>query len=81
MENKQNQYDSFLDRTQQERYEMAFKRVKKIKGFYVHLIVYILVNVGFIALRARHFQNGDTDFWNWQTFNTAFFWGIGLVAH
>jgi len=27
-----------------ERYEIAVKRVKSIKGFYVHLIVYILVN-------------------------------------
>lgn len=81
MENKQNQYDSFLDRTQEERYDIAFKRVKKMKGFYVHLIVYVLVNIGLIAMRARHFDSLDSNFWSWQTLNTAFFWGIGLVAH
>ena len=61
MENKQNQYDSFLDRTQEERYDIAFKRVQKIKGFYVHLIVYVLVNIGLIAMRARHFDSLDTN--------------------
>ena len=73
MENKQNQYDSFLDRTQEERYDIAFKRVQKIKGFYVHLIVYVLVNIGLIAMRARHLDALDTNFWSWQTLNTAFF--------
>jgi 2TM domain len=24
---------------------------------------------------------GDHDFWQWQTLNTVFFWGIGLVVH
>ena len=26
-------------------YYMAYKRVKRIKGFYVHFIVYVLVNL------------------------------------
>lgn len=81
MENKQNQYDSFLNRTQEERYDIAFKRVQKIKGFYVHLLVYVLVNLGLIAMRAYRMDTLDGNFWNWQTLNTAFFWGIGLVAH
>ncbi|MGL5113289.1 MAG: 2TM domain-containing protein [Flavobacterium sp.] len=81
MEYKQNKYDSFLDGTQEERYDSAFKRVRKIKGFYVHLLVYVIVNIGLIAMRARHFEAIDANFWTWQTLNTAFFWGIGLVAH
>ena len=28
-----------------DRYNLAYKRVKKIKGFYVHALVYVLVNV------------------------------------
>jgi len=26
-------------------------------------------------------SNNDSFFWSWQTFSTALFWGIGLVAH
>lgn len=64
-----------------ERYEIAAKRVKRIKGFYVHLIVYILVNIFIIAGNFINNSNKDPFFWNWQTFSTALFWGIGLVAH
>ncbi|TDD98623.1 2TM domain-containing protein [Flavobacterium cellulosilyticum] len=62
-----------------ERYNMAYKRVKKIKGFYIHFLVYILVN-GFILAR-KFYKHGDEDFWNWDTFSTALFWGIGIIAH
>lgn len=64
-----------------ERYEIAAKRVKRIKGFYVHLLVYILVNIFIIAGNSIRNSNNDPLFWNWQTFSTAFFWGIGLLTH
>ena len=64
-----------------ERYEIAAKRVKRIKGFYVHLLVYILVNIFIIAGNFMNNSNNDPLFWSWQTFSTALFWGIGLVAH
>ena len=35
---------------EQIQYEEAIKRVKKIKGFYTHLAVYVLVN-GFLILK------------------------------
>ena len=31
---------------EQARYERAKKRVEEIKGFYSHLIVYVIVNIG-----------------------------------
>ncbi len=63
------------------RYEIAYKRVKRIKGFYVHLLVYVLVN-GFILISTFNSSKiGDAVFWQWQTWNTVFFWGIGLVVH
>jgi 2TM domain len=64
-----------------ERYELAYKRVKKIKGFYVHALVYVLVNAYLIISSYVHTQHSDKDFVNWGTFSTALFWGIGLVAH
>ncbi len=63
------------------RYEIAFKRVKRIKGFYVHLLVYVFVNAVIIFSNYYGNSNEDPFSWSLQTFSTAFFWGIGLVAH
>jgi len=63
----------------------AQKRVKDLKGFYIHLIVYILVNI-FISITTimARMNGGETfnqAFFNFGTFSTAFFWGIGLAFH
>ncbi|UQD57410.1 2TM domain-containing protein [Flavobacterium sp. K5-23] len=63
------------------RYDIAYKRVKRIKGFYVHLLVYALVNAFILLSVFNKSMIGDAVFWEWQTWNTVFFWGIGLVAH
>lgn len=64
-----------------ERYNFAYKRVKRIKGFYVHAIVYVLVNL-FIIASSYSKSSFDTGFFlRWETFSTALFWGIGLLAH
>jgi hypothetical protein len=48
-------------------YEYAKKRVEKIKGFYVHLIVYVVINAMLFAVN--------------KNFGTALWWGLGLVIH
>lgn len=60
------------------KYQQALKRVKKIKGFYTHLMVYIVINIGLLIVNNN---NSTENFWRWQTFSTVFFWGIGLLAH
>ena len=62
------------------KYKEALKRVKKIKGFYTHLLIYIVINTSLLIVK---YQNLDVNenFWRWQNLNTLFFWGIGLVAH
>lgn len=59
------------------RYQEAKKKVKEIKGFYIHLFVYLAVNLFLIS---RNAQQGDnlTDIDNYWT---AIFWGIGLLVH
>ena len=52
----------------------AKKRVKKVKGFYVHLIVYICVNSFFIIITLLQ-NNGNY----WFLF-PLIGWGIGLFA-
>ena len=62
------------------RYLEAKKRVKEIKGFYVHLLVYICVNALIIFLNFRDLEPGESYF-RWSNFLTLIFWGIGLAAH
>ena len=55
----------------------AKKRVDEIKAFYIHAIVYVLVNA-FILVNIYLKSN---DFWQWSHFFTLFGWGIGLAFH
>lgn len=61
-------------------YEAAKKRVEKLKGFYVHFLVYLIVNAFIIYANYQH-GNPKGSFFELQNFSTAFFWGIGLAAH
>tara|TARA_B110000211_G_scaffold181902_1_gene205872 strand:+ start:119 stop:436 length:318 start_codon:yes stop_codon:yes gene_type:complete len=76
MDSKFRQEDSFI---------RAKKRVKAIKGFYIHLIVYILVNIfisGIIIFGLM--KSGyifEDAFSHFGVHSTWFFWGIGLFFH
>jgi 2TM domain len=68
-----------------ESYNIAYKKVKRIKGFYSHLKVYIIVNIiiiisslnrGFVG---NHFELRG--FGDWEIYSTAFYWGIALAIH
>jgi uncharacterized integral membrane protein len=62
------------------RYKEAQKEVKRIKGFYTHAIVYLAVNIMIVVLNVKNLEVGESYF-QWHNFTTAFFWGIGLLAH
>ncbi len=65
------EYDDF----EEDSYIRAKEKVKKIKGFYGHLISYIFV-IPFLT-----FINYST-FWEFQWFwFPAFGWGLGLIIH
>ena len=64
-----------------ENYNIAYKKVKRIKGFYSHLKVYFIVNAIIIISSFNRDLIGDSAFWNWHTFSTAIFWGVFLIAH
>lgn len=61
-------------------YQEALKRVKKIKGFYTHAIVYVVINILVFFLNVKDQEEGESYF-QLKNFMTAFFWGIGLLAH
>jgi len=70
----------------EENYLRAKKRVKKLKGFYIHFGVFIVMN-SFISVNiiiSNIYENGETfneAFWNFDTFAVWIFWGIGLAIH
>lgn len=62
------------------KYMEAVQRVKKIKGFYTHAAVYFLVNIMIMIINIQNLETGESYF-KLENFFTAFFWGIGLLAH
>ncbi|WP_330442881.1 2TM domain-containing protein [Flavobacterium sp. C4GT6] len=62
------------------RVERARKRVKAIKGFYRHLVVYMCINAFILVMHYINMDPGQS-FWEWHTFSTAIPWGIGLLLH
>lgn len=62
------------------RYEVAVKRVKKLKGFYTHALVYGVINIMIVIINIQNLEPGESYF-QFRNFMTAFFWGIGLLAH
>jgi len=61
--------------TEEEIYNLARKRVEEKKGFYTHLITYIVVNTGLVIIWAM--SGGGYPWFIWPIFG----WGIGIVFH
>ena len=61
--------------------ERAKKRVEKIKGFYVHLEIYLAVNMFLVIWNV----SGANNLWEpaiyWNIIGTPLLWGIGLAIH
>ncbi|PNQ72184.1 hypothetical protein C1T31_12720 [Hanstruepera neustonica] len=67
-------------------YHRAVKKAKQIKGFYVHLFLYVLVNVGwFIVMAFFDLLHAYSlyGFWGmgYGHVSMAVFWGLGLLLH
>ncbi|TXD47115.1 2TM domain-containing protein [Polaribacter sp. IC073] len=73
------------DYTQETSFIRAKKRVKAIKGFYVHFLVYILANIfisGVIIFGlTKSGDNIEDAFSNFGVYSTWVFWGIGMFFH
>ncbi|WP_088341991.1 2TM domain-containing protein [Robiginitalea sediminis] len=61
--------------------QRAKKRVEQIKGFYVHLAVYLVINLMIVGslLVQTGWQPQKVSLWAF--FSTPLFWGIGLAFH
>ncbi|BBL61082.1 MAG: 2TM domain-containing protein [Methanobrevibacter arboriphilus] len=56
-------------------YKRAKKRVDDVKGFYIHLVTYIIINF-FLFIINLIFTPGT-----WWFLFPLIFWGIGLIFH
>lgn len=83
---RRDRYEAFRDEiSTDESYNLAYRKVKKIKGFYTHLKVYLIVNIIIIVsnLNRDYFSHSvsENELLDWRTYSTAIFWGIALVIH
>ena len=80
---KQIKMDQSLDRRSKQ--ARAKKQVERLKGFYIHLAVFILVNImvmtGAVIGNMNNGESFTEAFFNFGTFSTFFFWGIGFLFH
>lgn len=71
--------------TNNESFNIAYRKVKKIKGFYSHLKIYVIVNLIIIVSNLNHDFSGfgfDIDgLFEWHTYSTPIYWGIALGIH
>jgi hypothetical protein len=61
--------------SEEEKYKIARSRVNELKGFYSHLIVYLVVN---IFLAVLNFIVSPYHLWFYWV---AFGWGIGVIIN
>jgi hypothetical protein len=59
----------------QEKYEAARKRVEDIKGFYVHVLIYLAVNLLLFIINITSSPGGYWFYW------PLLGWGIGVLIH
>jgi len=72
-----------MENFDQDKLERARKKVKDIKGFYSHLVIYLIINTMLILVQMGIFNGSLVNIGvpSWSQFTTPFFWGIGVFFH
>ena len=67
------------------KYSRAKAKVDKIRGFYLHFMIYFIICTGITVYKIyRNLNNGETFDYAFYDFSTAaiwLFWGIGIAFH
>lgn len=66
---------------QQKKYERAKKRVENEKGFYIHLCIYLIINILLLFINTNFASQGFKNWLQWHLYVTPLLWGIGLFFH
>ncbi|TMM56869.1 2TM domain-containing protein [Maribacter algarum] len=63
----------------------AKKKVEALKGFYIHLTLYFLINTMLLVVKIigtpYYGENFMGPIWHFSTFATWLIWGLGLAFH
>ncbi len=74
-----------MDLANQDKRTRAKERIKQLKGFYTHFMIYIFVNVMITTVITVSLMYNGYSFFealsNFGSFSTWFFWGIGVFFH
>lgn len=62
-------------------YFRAKRKVEILKGFYQHLISFVVINTVLILWFAQVFSPEKTNFSDIWIYTTTFLWGVGLFFH
>lgn len=66
-------------------YIMAKHKTEKLKRFYVHLTIFLIINIGLITFKViRNMNYGETlidALVDWSAFTTPIIWGVFLLIH
>lgn len=73
------------DNNKKVKLDKARLRVAEIKGFYIHLIVFFVINTAILVIKiignAHYGETFMGPVWHFSTYGTWLFWGIGLALH
>lgn len=74
------------DYLEEERFLQAQKRIKNIKGFYTHLLIYLIAIIIWILILVNLNEVSNSlqyGFWGmgYGLVAMALFWGVGIVFH
>lgn len=73
------------EKSEKSKLKKARRKVAELKGFYTHLMVYIVINTMIVVIKlVGTSYYGETfmgPFWHFSTFGVWLFWGIGLAFH
>ena len=58
----------------------AYKRVKQLKSFYIHAMVFIVINAMNFIAKYQELKPNES-FFTFKTFSTFIIWGIILLIH
>ncbi|MED2795817.1 2TM domain-containing protein [Bacillus wiedmannii] len=64
-----------MENEQSARHQNAIRKMKRLKGFYTHLFIYISVNIFLII---ANLIKSPSDLW---VTKSIFGWGIGILVH
>jgi len=63
------------------KYLQAKKKVKSLRRFYIHLFIFLIVNIALLFRLLMLEKDESLDFFVWVVLNIMITWSIGILVH